>query len=312
MFEFAVEARLSGPPLNGAWAVGVSGGADSMALLALLCDRSDLRLHVVHLNHETRGSDSDADADFVRQAAARLNLPCTVARLGELSLDSRDWPNNPAARYRAARMNLFRRVVRTEGLQGVLLAHHADDQAETVLQRILRGSAPAGLGGIRPQSLLGDLLVLHPLLGVARESLRQFLVHRNITWREDASNDSPRYLRNRLRSLLQPRPVLREALLSLASAGAAWHDWLDRAAAPLPETFSTALLSDGPDPLALHAARRWLLERGVPGDQLSHAVLARLLEMARDAASSPRQHFPGGLLVCRRQNRIFMEARQSS
>ena len=87
----------------GNWAVGVSGGADSVALLAMLHDRPYLRLYVVHLNHETRGPESEADAAFVAALAAEWNIPCTVARIGELALPSA--PRNRAARFRALRHN---------------------------------------------------------------------------------------------------------------------------------------------------------------------------------------------------------------
>src|SRR6266699_2229302 len=110
------------PP--GAYAIGVSGGADSVALLTLLHSRRpDFRLHVVHLNHETRGPDSDADARLVQDLAAQLALPCTVARLSEITLT--ETIPNPSARFRAARMALFARVVAEHNLNGVILAHHA-------------------------------------------------------------------------------------------------------------------------------------------------------------------------------------------
>src|SRR5688572_17488726 len=104
----------------GAWAVGVSGGADSVALLALLHDRlvrrGDLRLHVVHLNHQTRGESSDADARLVRDLAERRGLPCTVALRSDVEPGITKPPSNPSARYRAARLALFRRVVADHGL----------------------------------------------------------------------------------------------------------------------------------------------------------------------------------------------------
>ena len=293
------------PP--GPWAVGVSGGADSVALLTLLRERPDLHLHVVHLNHETRGAESDADGDFVTALATQARLPCTVARLSEIEFQLAIIPSNPSARYRAARLSLFSQVVQRHHLLGVILAHHADDQAETILHRLLRGGAPAALAGIRPHAHIGDLLITHPLLATPRRYLRRLLAARNIAWREDTTNVSPRYLRNRLRHFLQPRPQLRDALLALGSACAKWSDWLDRAAPLLPSSFPTSALHNVPDPLALHAARRWLLERGAPSEELSREVLLRLLDLSHDAASPPRLHFPGSLLIRRRRQFIFVD-----
>ncbi len=293
------------PP--GPWAVGVSGGADSVALLSLLRTRPDLQLHIAHLNHQTRGVESDGDAQFVHQLAIACNLPCTIARLGDFKPDLKTTSNNPSARYRAARMALFQSVVRDEQLQGVILAHHADDQAETILQRLLRGSGPAGLQGIQPRILLGTLCVLHPLLSIPRDSLRQYLTHHCIEWREDASNRSPRYLRNRLRLALISQLYLRNALVDLGRTCADWTRSLDQAAPILTEAFPASDLIHLPDPLAHHSAKRWLKERGADPTGLSPASVEQLIHMACDAASSPRQHFPGGLLVRRRKGLIDVD-----
>lgn len=294
----------------GRWAVGVSGGADSVAMLALLRLRADLVLHVVHLDHETRGRASAEDAAFVAALAARWGLACTVARISEVAAD-RPAGGNPSARYRAARLALFRRVVAEHSLSGVVLAHHADDNAETILHRLLRGSGPSGLCGMEPCATVAGLTILRPLLPARRSSLRQVLRHIDQPWREDESNASDRYLRNRLRRLLEARPELTEALLALGQACAETRDWV-RANTPdftgegggLPVGALRAL----PIPLAREAARRWLAGKHVPPDDLTPDVLDRLIEMAADAASPPRRHFPGGLLVRRRAGRILMEA----
>jgi tRNA(Ile)-lysidine synthase len=282
----------------GDWAVGVSGGADSVALLALLHDRPDLKLHVVHLNHETRGAESDGDAKFVAALAAEWEIPCTVARISELTMPCT--PRNTAARFRAARMFLFDRVVQTQHMAGVILAHHADDQAETILHRLLRGGGPASLVGIRPAARIHGLNVLHPLLPIRRSELRQELSERKLTWREDASNESPRFLRNRLRQLLRDRPMLTDALLQLGHACAVYEQILDQNAPMLGEQFAMEDLRNIPLPLGRHAARRWLQERGADVEQINAVTVDRLMAMARDAATPPRQHFPGGLLVWRR------------
>jgi tRNA(Ile)-lysidine synthase len=299
------DATASIPP--GAWAVGVSGGADSVALLLLLRRRSDLSLTVVHLNHETRGADSDADEAFVVELSRRRGVPVITRRLHELAPALTSPSNNPSARFRAARLALFREVVGREALAGVILAHHADDVAETTLQRLLRGGGVRGLAALRAQTSVGGLTVLRPLLRVRREQLRQFLARQDQTWREDASNASPRYQRNRLRSLLSKHPELTDALLDLADASAAVKEWLAAHAPPAEPRLPVTLLADLPEPLALEVARRWLTARGAPPAELSRAVLQRLSDMARDAASPPRQHFPGGVLVRRRGGGLFVE-----
>ena len=303
-------AELSGavaavPP--GAWAVGVSGGADSVALLLLLCRRPDLSLEVVHLNHETRGPDSEVDAEFVDSLALQQGLTCVIGRWSGTERMLAKAPNNRSARFRAGRMALFRHVVEKDRLQGVILAHHADDVAETVLHRLLRGSGAAGLGGIAERSRVGGLLVLRPLVRVRRAALRAWLAARGQAWRDDTSNESDQYLRNRLRRVLATREGLTAALLRLAEEAAAYRAWVRRQTPAVVEVLAVEILRELPLPLAREAARRWLIMAGVPAADVAPPVIDRLLEMAEDAASPPRRHFPGRVLVRRRAGVLSFE-----
>lgn len=307
MADESLQKALAGVPA-GAWAVGVSGGADSVALLSLLRIRSDLSLHVVHLDHQTRGQESTEDARFVCELARGWNLACTCRRRDEIEPMLSAAPANPSALYRALRLEVFRQVVRQHALNGVILAHHADDQAETVLQRLLRGStSAAGLAGMRTASDIGELRVLRPLLNVRREALRQYLRPEGIGWREDSSNLSDRYQRNRLRPILDAQDSLRESLIELAEQCAALRDWTTRNAPELEAQFRAAQLARLPRVLSAESARRWLLERGVPPEEIEPAVIERLLTMARDAASPSRLDFPGAVRVRRRGGRIFVD-----
>lgn len=294
------------PP--GQWAVGVSGGADSVALASLLRGRGDLALHVVHLDHQTRGGASTADAQFVAELAARFTLPCTVRRRDQIEPALSRLPANRSARYRAIRFELFREVVAKHSLQGILLAHHADDQTETVLHRLIRGSGPPGLAGMSPRTRIGGLTVLRPLLEIGREDLVRYLRSIGQEWREDASNESDQYLRNRLRKCLANEPALRDHLLSVGKNCRSLRDWLRRSTPSLPASVTCQQLANLPGPLAREAARRWLIARGAPADELSELVLNRLIEMSADAASPSRRHFPGRLLVRRRSGILFTDA----
>jgi tRNA(Ile)-lysidine synthase len=303
---------------SGAWAVGVSGGADSVALLSLLRRRDDLslhvvhlpdlRLHAVHLDHELRGQASAGDAEFVQSLCRRLNVPCCVARRSEIEPQLGRLPSNPSARYRAVRLALFRRVVAAHGLQGVVLAHHGDDNAETVLLRLLRGAGPAGLTGIAADGRIVDLRIVRPLLRVRRRALESLLQERGQPWRQDASNQSDKYLRNRLRKLLAGRPELTDVLLQLAAACRQLEDWACRAAPQLPPRFAAAELAWLPSLLARHAARQWLIRSAAPPGELTPAILDRLTAMAADAATPARQQFPGALTVRRRGGLIWLES----
>jgi len=292
--SLALEPR----PAAGRWAVGVSGGADSVALLFLLHRQPGLLLHVGHLNHQTRGRESDGDADFVAQLAGQLSLPCTVMRREELEPAMSGLPANPSARFRAVRMELFARIVQREKLLGVILGHHGDDQAETILLRLLRGSGPEGLAGMKPLGRLRGMTVLRPLLHARRSQLVDFLRSCGQSWREDASNRSPHYARNRIRQWLGRSPQLFQPVLELGSACGAYLEWLRRAAPQLEEEFAAAKLARLPGPVARQSARRWLMRWGAA--EQAPAALDRLCQMAADAATPPRQQFAGGLEVRRR------------
>ena len=293
-----VSAVAAVPP--GGWAVGVSGGADSVALLMLLHrGRPDLARHVAHLDHETRAGASADDARFVHDLAERLSLPCTLARRSDVERDLGHVPANPSSRFRAARLVMFRRVVHHHDLSGVILAHHADDQVETVLHRLLRGSGPAGLAGMTPRATVGGLVILRPLLGVRREALRAGLRALGQAWREDASNDSDDYLRNRLRRVLATRGGLADALLELGDRCRALREWIRASTPPHEADLPCAALLALPTPLRRELARRWLVAARVPDARVEPTVVGRLLAMAEDAATPARRHFPGGVVIRR-------------
>ena len=293
----------------GRWAIGVSGGADSVALLHLIRSSADLDVHAVHLDHQTRAGASAVDARFVTDLCAQLGVPLTATTRSavEASLDSATLPAGDSARFRRLRQALFQRVCNEQQLQGVLLAHHADDQAETVLQRLLRGSSPAGLGGMKVGSCVAGLRIVRPLLGIRAARLREYLNSIRQRWREDATNRSPAYQRSRLRHALMGREKLADALLHMAGAMRALSEEISAAAPVLPETFRIQQLADLPDVLAAESARRWLLARGVPPGEMLPAIIKRLVTTSRDAASPARQHFPGKVLVCRRKGEMSVQ-----
>lgn len=177
--------------------VGLSGGADSVALLLLLRERGG-RVEAAHVNHGLRGEDADGDETFVRALCAELNVPLLVYRATP--------PKNPGEEWaRQARYGFLRQAMRETGADALALAHHRDDQAETVLMHLVRGSGLTGLTGMAPDAMLDGIRVVRPLLNVSGRELREMLAARGQPWREDATNRDPRYLRNALRLDVMPR-----------------------------------------------------------------------------------------------------------
>jgi tRNA(Ile)-lysidine synthase len=278
--------------------------------LALLHTRADLHLHVVHLDHQTRGQQSTEDAVFVADLAARWNIPCTLTTRGQLEPALADLPKNLSARFRALRLALFHQVVRDRQLAGIIVAHHADDQAETILHRLLRGSGYEGVCGMSRNTRLGELRICRPMLNVPRSDLRAFLASIGQTWREDSSNASDKYLRNRLRRFLAGHPPLTADLLALGTACRRLRRWTRAAAPRLAESFPVDQLADLPILIARQSVRAWLTDRGVPPAKITPHSLDRLIAMATDAASPARADFPGSLLVRRRRGILFADPRE--
>jgi tRNA(Ile)-lysidine synthase len=180
----------------------VSGGADSVALLLLLLELQEklgIVLSVVHFNHKLRGAASDADETFVAKLAAKHGLPFHVGRADVAAKAKRDKANLEDT-ARRARYGFFARLVEDGHVTRVAVAHTADDQAETVLAHILRGTGLAGLGGIHP--VAGR--IVRPLIGLRRAELRAYLKSRKQTWREDATNRDTARMRARIRKKLMP------------------------------------------------------------------------------------------------------------
>jgi tRNA(Ile)-lysidine synthase len=186
--------------------VGVSGGADSVALLLLLVDAKFRNLVICHIDHGLRGRASTADAKFVRSLAEKLGLPLESTRVDVPGrMKSRHESMETAARN--ARHDFFGECAVKHRCQRVLLAHHADDQAETVLWNLLRGShGLRGMREIREFTLKSGtkLEIVRPLLGLRRAELIGWLMSRGSRWREDASNAEPVAIRNRLRNEALP------------------------------------------------------------------------------------------------------------
>src|SRR5271156_4900628 len=183
-------------------AVAVSGGADSVALLRILeslRDELGVTLSVVHFDHMLRGDAYTSDAQFVANLASDSGLQIVAAREDVAADAGRDgWNLEDAARR--LRYAFFERVCAAGQATRIAVAHTAQDQAETVLAHLIRGTGPAGLAGIYPTA--GS--VIRPLLATARQDLRDYLRAKNQVWREEATNRDTRRLRARIREQLLP------------------------------------------------------------------------------------------------------------
>jgi len=199
--------------------VAISGGADSTALLDLLSKLPEFspRLVAAHLNHCLRGTESDADEEFVRSLATLYGIPIESRRIDVRDMSTKQGLNLEDA-GRRARISFLDEIRTRWQANAIALAHHADDQAETVLMRLLRGSGMAGLSGMAYHNEHGRI---RPLLNISRAEIEDYLKARGLSYREDASNLDTTFLRNRIRHELLPllqhyNPAIRGCLTTTA------------------------------------------------------------------------------------------------
>lgn len=210
--------------------LGVSGGPDSIALLyCLLALKEEYRLtlHIAHLNHMLRPKDSTKDAEFVRGLAKKLGFACTIKKVNVKALNKGSLEETA----RQARLDFFLETAKRIKADKIALGHTLDDQAETVLMRLLRGSGLLGLSGILPKREISGVTVIRPLLGIKRKEIESFLKAKRIIPRQDESNLDDRYFRNRIRRKLLPRlekynPNIKEVLAASAQNIALDYDYV--------------------------------------------------------------------------------------
>jgi tRNA(Ile)-lysidine synthase len=236
-------------------AVGLSGGADSVALTRALAEMSKqlgLVLHAAHLHHGLRGEEADGDLAFARELAAGLGLPFHEGHVETEHEARADAASGKAAETieeaaRRLRYGWFRQLMVSGEVDAVAIAHTLDDQAETVLAKFLRGAWTEGLSGIHPVIEFPEGRVLRPLLGTTRAQVEAYLGALDQGWREDSSNRHLTFTRNRIRHELLPllegwNPRLREHLTQMAELARgeeAW--WADEVARIAPQLLLTGL-----------------------------------------------------------------------
>ncbi|MFZ4629061.1 MAG: tRNA lysidine(34) synthetase TilS [Blastocatellia bacterium] len=304
--------------------VAVSGGADSTALLDALvrardAGRGPSTLVVAHLNHLLRGKDSDTDAVFVQELATDRGVVCEIEQADVAGI-ARQSRQNLEATARHLRYEFFARVARRYGLKHIVTAHTQDDQAETVLLHLLRGTGLSGLSGMpRQRPLLNreeePLILLRPLLGVSRAVILAHCHDYQIPYRQDASNQSVDYLRNLIRHEILPRleavnPAIRTGLARMAELVREEDQYLEARVDEIHEWEATdgslllpALKGHSPV-LQRRVLRRWLARRRGSLTRISSTHLTALELLLTKGQSGQSVILPGNHQVRREFERL--------
>lgn len=303
--------------------LAVSGGADSVAMLRgmlHLRDRHGLQVSAAHLNHNLRGDESLADAEWLTALAKRLELPLIVEGRDVAAIAGRKAQGLEEA-AREVRYAFLQEAAANLGCSDVAVAHTADDQAETILHHVIRGTGVAGLRGMpRTRPLTEDIRLVRPLLGITRAEIEHYLAELGQDFRRDASNTDDAFTRNRLRHSLLPllereyNPQVREALRRLGQQADEMQQALEHLAADLlkqavVDSNETTCrvdcdrLAGQPRHLVRECFARLWRQLNWPRGQMGYAEWDQLAELVFNGGTAT---FPGNIEARRRGNLVVL------
>ncbi|MFH1853951.1 MAG: tRNA lysidine(34) synthetase TilS [Candidatus Omnitrophota bacterium] len=216
--------------------IGLSGGPDSVALLrALILIRQEyeLKLYIAHMDHMFRGNESREDRKFCEALAGSLNLPifCEEKNIPKIA-NEKKISSEEAARFE--RYDFFFKIARENKIDKIAVGHTRDDQAETILMRLVRGSGMSGLGGMNPVKEINGMIIIRPLIDITRREIEDFIKEHRLECRHDSSNDKNIFTRNKVRHELIPfledkfNPNIKEILVNTAENLRAENEFLDK------------------------------------------------------------------------------------
>jgi tRNA(Ile)-lysidine synthase len=307
--------------------LAVSGGADSMALLqAMYALRTEgvftAELHCAHVNHQLRAGDADLDQEFVIEQAAKLKLPVTTRRFDVCGHSRRSKLSIETA-ARELRIRALSDIAKSRNCDVIVTAHQKDDNAETLLQRLTRGTGFRGLAGIWPARVFGDRTkFVRPLLCVGRDQIVAYLRERNLKWRQDHTNADCTHRRNYIRHRLLPEVQrccansVAERLFELAQSARklhvsvyarAEHLWPALAnETGIEITLDLKVFLHEPPVVKVELIRRCLARLGCGERDLTRRHYESILHLAEQNVTGSKMELPGGFVVCREYDKLIL------
>ena len=305
--------RVGAKGKNQSAIVGVSGGVDSVVLLDLLQRAGFSQLIVSHFHHGLRGKDADRDAEFVRELAKDADMKFVLGR-GKTRARAKLTKASIEEAARALRREFFAHVAMKRGAAVVFLAHHAGDAAETMLFHLARGGGRRGLGSLRTEAdLIEGVVIIRPLLAFTRAEVEAYAKGRKLRWREDKSNRSAEFTRNRLRHDVFPalaRAVGHDPVPVMARTGeilAAEDEWMESLVAgeARPAQLDVRTLRRKPVAHQRRLLRAWLRQR--MAKDIDFETIERVREVALSNDQPAKTNLPGGHHLRRRAGKLFVE-----
>ena len=306
--------------------LAISGGADSTALLHVLFALKtkgvlDVDFVCVHFNHQLRGFESDEDASFVAEQAGNLNLKLTIKKIDVKKEAGKNKLSIETAARKLRIANLVD-IARANNCNRIVTAHQKNDNAETILQRLARGTGFRGLGGIWPaRKLAGNILFVRPLLSVTRKEIVEYLEQRNLEWRTDKTNADCKYRRNYIRHRLMPeiqkncKLSIIEQLFDLShlaqkfhnmvcnNAEKAWQDFADYSDGHV--MFEIADFLSQPEPVMIELIRLALATLGCGERDFTQGHYKKILRLAEQNISGKKIILPDEFIVRKEYEKLF-------
>ncbi len=291
--------------------VGVSAGRDSMALFHALREIGYTKLVACHLNHGLRGAAARADAELARKTAQKLGAAFETQRV-DVRVLARTEAKSLETAARELRLAFFEACARKHRCSRIFLAHHRDDQVETILFNFLRGSGAAGLSGMKEVSRFHKLEILRPLLGLSRAEITDYAKAARIPFREDRSNADLVHTRNRLRHQVIPeieKAIGKSFADAVLRAGEILREedaWMAAQVPTIGEKLRCKELRAMPLALRRRTVLAWLRARGL--NEAGYQETSRVLSLLNDGSGPAKVSLPGRAHARRRAGEIFWEA----
>ncbi len=293
--------------------LAVSGGADSIALLHTMQTLKAEGLFegdfvCAHINHQLRGAEADEDEEFVIEETRRLNIPIETRRI-ETSSFARENKLSIETAARQLRLKSLIDIAKANNCNCIATGHQKNDNAETILQRLARGTGFRGLGGIWPRRLFAEnICFVRPLLCVSRDEILQYLNKRNLKWRVDHTNYQCTYRRNFIRHRLMPvlqqecKDSIIEQLFRLSQSARRFHNSVCKVTEKVwPKLadctgdkikFNLEIFSNQPEPVKIELVRKGLISLGSKERNLTQQHYEKILRLAKQNVSGKKLELP--------------------
>jgi len=294
--------------------LAVSGGADSVGLVEILISlkasgKINSDFHIAHINHLLRDEKSFEDEEYVKSLAKKHNLPATCLRI-DVKTYAKEKKLSIETAARNLRLNSLGKIARQNNCSAIATAHHKNDNAETVIHRLLRGTGFKGLAGIRPKISLNGIIFIRPLLCLCRSEIEDYLSSQNIKWQTDHTNTDCRFTRNRIRHRVIPHiqkqstADIADLLFKLSQKTLKLYEKIEKDAKSF--TVNSAEFNNQHRLLQIEIIQRLLEQSGVGLQKFTNCHYNKIMTFIAEAKTGKSLQLPTGAIIQKTRNGFFI------